>query len=85
MRYRVTIKVDPVGDEFNLTFPAFPDMLIMCKTVEEGMERVPDAIQQKMDQLFMEGQTPPFGEHFGMEGDDGGPPNIQPYDKENWN
>lgn len=83
MRYRLTIQVEPVGDEFNIRCPAFPDILIPCKTIEEGMEQVPDAIVHAMDRLFMKGVTPPFGEHFGFEADpDGTPPNILPYDSE---
>ena len=83
MKFRLTVKCEPDGDGFNIRCPAFPDLLIRSKTIEEGMEQVPDAILLAMDHLFMEGVTPPFGEHFGIAGDlDGTPPNILPYESE---
>ena len=83
MRFRLTVKCEFEGDGFKIRCPAFPDILIRSKTIEEGMEQVPNAILLAMDHLFMEGVTPPFGEHFGIEGDlDGTPPNILPYESE---
>ena len=83
MRFRLMGKCEPDGDGFNIRSPAFPDILIRSKTIEEEIEQVPDAILLAMDHLFMEGVTPPFGEHFGIEGDlDGTPPNILPYESE---
>lgn len=83
MRFRLTVRCEHEGDGFNIRCPAFPDILIRSKTIVEGMEQVPEAILVAMDHLFMEGVTPPFGEHFGIEGDeDGTPPNILPYESE---
>lgn len=86
MRFSLTVKVDPNEDGFTIQCPAFPDILIHCKTVEEGMEQIPDAVVHAMDKLFMMGINPPFGEHFDLEDDeDGTPPNIIPLDKESYN
>lgn len=83
MRFRLTVQCEPEGEGFSIRCPAFPDILIRSKTIEEGREQIPDAVLLAMDQLFMKGVTPPFGEHFGIEGDeDGTPPNILPYESQ---